>query len=124
MSIKMLFSFLHTEDTNNAFLCHVYKKNYNYKPNPQITPPIGQNTRGSLQPTAKEKKRCFFLWGWGGGNKKRSYTHKLVSYDSRYEFYDTIQRLIDTNLTIRYNSETNKYKSALFVYEKGTCTNP
>jgi hypothetical protein len=33
--------------------------------------------------------------------------------------YDAIQILIDTNLTIRYNFETNRYESTLFVYGKG-----
>jgi hypothetical protein len=48
----------------------------------------------------------------------------ILRFKIRILRYDTIQRLIDTNLMIQYNSKTNKYKYALFVYGEGICTNP
>jgi hypothetical protein len=55
---------------------------------------------------------------------KKTIEVSILRFKIRILRYDTIQKLIDTNLTIRYNSETNKYKSALFVYGEGICTNP
>jgi hypothetical protein len=52
------------------------------------------------------------------GQSVTSIEVSILRFKIRILRYDTIQRLIDTNLTIRYNSETNKYKSALLSMEK------
>jgi hypothetical protein len=80
----------------------------------------------AIRPTMMYGAEC---WATKGQHVQKMSVAEIIEvsilrFKIRILRYDTIQRLIDTNLTIRYNSKTNKYKSALFVYGEEICMNP